>query len=250
MINPISSNHRLGRMLCLAVVAALLLVLSACQAQTSEEQTQTQPPTEQQQTDANTFLENNGEDALKTIVADADYLTAFSGHSSFDSVSQLTPADLFNAYAATNAVQSKMSAATVGWVELPVSDITAFYAERFGVSFLPDDLIAQRGTEVLRYTDDSKQTLLLSTVNGGVYWPSAMPYMLTIDSSTPDGDLLTIHATRHYVDETDGIDDTYAIALTLRITDTGYRYGSYDNTLVERNGQSVESSASTDKTVS
>lgn len=188
---------------------------------------------------AQAFLDQSDEQELQAIVEDADYLTAFGGLSSFDRVSQLTPADLFNYYAATDSVQSKMNETSDGWVELSVADITSFYAQRFGVSFLPDDLIAQRSTEVLRYGDDSKQTLLLSAVNGGVYWPSAMPYTLAIDSCTPDGDLLTIQATRHYVDETDSIDDVYAITLTLRITSDSYQYVSYTNMLVERNGERV-----------
>lgn len=199
---------------------------------------------------AQAFIANASDNVFEKIIADVDYLKAFGKQDEFDSVLQLTQADIFNLYASDDVLQWNMFREGNDWMELSVADVDAFFQQRFGVSFAPDDLIAQRGTEVLRYTDDSKQTLLLSTVNGGVYWPSAMPYTLTIDSSTPDGDLLTIHATRHYADETDGIDDTYAITLTLRITDTGYQYVSYENTLVERNGQSIETSANALETVS
>lgn len=178
---------------------------------------------------AQAFLDNTGEDELKKIVLDADYLIAMRGSTRFDSASELTQSDIFNLYASTDAVQSRMKGASGDYLELSVTDITAFFSDYFGdYPFDPEKLIAARSGNSTRFRyDKQKGSLFLSTVNGGVFRPSSIPYELTIDSCSPDGNMLTVKATRSYAGEPPNVDELYAITLTLKITDTGFHYVSY-----------------------
>lgn len=185
---------------------------------------------------AEAFLENTPDEALKKILTDADFLTSHRNLDRFDSVSELTLSDIFNLYASTDEIQARMNKEPVSHVELSAAEIEEFYSGYFrDYPFNLQKLMEERGNLLMYKNDADKDTLLFSTINGGVYWPPAMDSEITIDSRTPEDGMLTVNATRHYYEPSALMDDYYKITLTLRITDGGFNYVSYSSEKVADN---------------
>lgn len=151
----------------------------------------------------------------------------------FSSAAEVEPWEVFNLFAATPMIQKRMDekdqilAEGYGYVAIRELELHSFAEEYFGDREF--DLTAlldhYREGDRLIY-DKEKKILYLSLVNGGVNWPSAVPFTLEIKEICREGDEITVTATRHYSDNAE-IDVWYQEILTLIKTDKGFRYHSY-----------------------
>lgn len=179
---------------------------------------------------AQIFYESSDEGKLKKIITDADFITVRRGGKGFADITELGMQEIFNLYASTEPVQSRMRAAKGDFIELSASEISAFFAAYFeGCPYDTDKLVAEM-KNILRYKEENnKEVLLFSTINGGVFWPSPIPFELTVDSYGVQGDRLTLRATRRNTDTNDLLGEYSVIEMSVRVKEGGFSYASYSS---------------------
>lgn len=178
---------------------------------------------------ATLFIEKTSDEDLKTIISNVDYLL-LGEKQSFENVQEISPHGILNLYASTKAVQDKMDTLSSNFndVEIPLSDIHGFVTQYFGdYAFDVEKLISNENLgESIKFNKEH-ESLLLSKINGGVIWPGAMPFDLTIDSVKANGENIMIEATRHAYDNS-AFSQYDKINLIIKATKDGFNYVSYN----------------------
>jgi beta-lactamase regulating signal transducer with metallopeptidase domain len=149
----------------------------------------------------------------------------------FSDVSQIPVGNLFNLYASTKEVQDKMNALTSSehYAEIPMTDFKAFVQKSFGnYQFAPEQFEEQLSGRVrFNSTDTEKKVIMLAGINGGVLWPGAVPYGITLENVAKDHGRIKVTATIHTTYDNVNIDGYYKVEMQLLETKDGYNYVSY-----------------------
>lgn len=163
-------------------------------------------------------------------IKNADYFCYGEVSGGFSDVSQIPVGNLFNLYASTKEVQDKINAlpSPEHYAEIPMTDFKAFVQKSFGnYQFAPEQLEEQLSGRVrFDSTDIEKKTIMLAGINGGVIWPGAVPYDITLENVAKDHGRIMVTATIHAYDNV-SIDAYYKVEMQLLETKDGYNYVTY-----------------------